>query len=282
VADLNYSDDALNVKCAFYRATAMVYVEGDDDVLFWHEVFAKVPGSSVEIESAGGSDQVDQYIDLITSGRLNAIAARDLDFLGHLRKTSDDPRVLYTFGYSIENSLYTADAIASLVRLWCKSPRANTAECANWLNDVARELQPLVKLDIANRFSESGAQTLGDNCTRLMTSQVSSTVCPHKVAAVVAAATPRIPLADRERAATSMGTLPDDIIRNIRGHFLASASLKYLLSRAKAIGRRIDVSSDSLYAAAMAHFGRVMGHNHPHQDHYLASASNALTTVLAR
>lgn len=282
MADLQYSEDALNVKSAFYRASAMVYVEGDDDVLFWHEVFSKVPGSDVEIESAGGSDQVDQYINLISSGRLNAIAARDLDFLGHLQRTSSDPRVLYTFGYSIENSLYTADSIAGLVRLWCKSPRANAVECASWLNDVARELLPLVQLDLANRFSDSGAQTLGDNCSRVMTSQVSSTVCPIKVATMVAAAIPSIPLADQARASSLVGAPPEVILRNIRGHFLASATLKYILSRAKAIGRRIDISADSLYAAAMAHFGRVLGHSHPHQDHYLTSASQAIAEVHAR
>ena len=42
--------------------------EGDDDVLFWHEVFSKIPEASVEVESAGGSDQIDQYITKILSG----------------------------------------------------------------------------------------------------------------------------------------------------------------------------------------------------------------------
>jgi len=91
MADLFYSDEALNVKSAFYRANSMVFVEGDDDVLFWHEVFLKIPEASVEVESAGGSDQIDQYITKILSGELQAIAARDSDFLPHMADIENDP-----------------------------------------------------------------------------------------------------------------------------------------------------------------------------------------------
>lgn len=90
MADLFYSDEALNVKSAFYRANSMVFVEGDDDVLFWHEVFSKIPEASVEVESAGGSDQIDQYITKILSGELQAIAARDSDFLPHMADIEND------------------------------------------------------------------------------------------------------------------------------------------------------------------------------------------------
>lgn len=102
MSDLFYSDDALNVRNVFLRVKTIVYVEGDDDVPFWEEVFSRIPEASFEIETAGGSNQLDLYIDKIVSGHLQAVAARDSDFLRHLGNTKDDPRILYTFGYSIE------------------------------------------------------------------------------------------------------------------------------------------------------------------------------------
>lgn len=275
MADLQYSDEALNVKSAFYRVKCMVYVEGDDDVLFWDEVFSNVPGADVEVESAGGSDQIDQYINKITSGELQAIAARDADLLPHTGGVVNDPRIVYTFGYAIENSLYTAESIASLTKLWCKTNRVPVQDCARWLADVATTLRSLIHLDLANRMSNVGAPTVTDNCTRLMTSQTSCIPCKKKVAAQVAQATAKIPEPEKTLAAATLGDEPDDLLRWLRGHFLASAALKYVLSRAKSLGRKIDLSADSLYAAAMANFGRVLAHAHPHQAHYIQSATAA-------
>ena len=150
MSDLLYSDDALNVRNAFLRVKTLVYVEGDDDVLFWDEIFSRIPNASVEIESVGGSDQIDTYIEKIAAGNLHAIAARDADFLPHLGKLRGDPRIVYTYGYAIENSLYTADCLASLTKLWCKTNKIQTKECADWLNDLATQVRPLIHLDLAN------------------------------------------------------------------------------------------------------------------------------------
>ena len=78
--DLEYSPDALNAKSAFYRAKTMIYVEGDDDLMFWEEVFSQVPDFAFEIESVGGSPELDKHIKNIEAGSLDAIAARDERF----------------------------------------------------------------------------------------------------------------------------------------------------------------------------------------------------------
>jgi Protein of unknown function (DUF4435) len=279
MADLFYSDEALNVKSAFYRANSMVFVEGDDDVLFWHEVFSKIPEASVEVESAGGSDQIDQYITKILSGELQAIAARDSDFLPHMTDIENDPRILYSFGYAIENSLYTAESIAALTRQWCKNPRISTQDCADWLADVVATLKPLIHLDLANRISNAGAGTVTDNCTRLMKNQTSCFPCKSKVSTQVTNATTLVPAHVQALAVKKLGNCPEELMRWLRGHFLASAVLKYVLSQAKALGRKIDLSTDSLYAAAIGHFGRVLGVSHPHQDHYIQTASAAYQAI---
>ena len=61
----------------------------------------------------------------------------------------------------------------------------------------------------------------------------------------------------------------------LRGHFLASAVLKYLHSKAKGLDRNFNLSSDALYATAIGHFGHVLGVSHPHQEYYRQAADAA-------
>lgn len=279
MSELLYSDDALNVRNAFLRVKTLVYVEGDDDVLFWEEIFSHVPHASIEIEAAGGSDQIDVYIEKIAAGQLQAIAARDADFLPHLGKTKNDPRVIYTYGYAIENSLYTADCLANLTKLWCKTNKILASECADWLNDLVTHVRLLVHLDLANRIADAGAATIPDNCTRLMTGQASCVPCATKIGVHISSASAKVPPAELSVASTKIGTQPDDLLKWVRGHFLASAALKFVLSKAKSLGRKIDLSADSLYAAAIAHFGKSLGHSHPHKGYYLQSALAAYQSI---
>lgn len=279
MAEWDYSIDALNVKSAFYEAKVIIYVEGDDDILFWQEVFSRVADAEFEVEVADGSGQLDKHIEEIGTGMLKAIAARDADFLSVLGLTSVNPKVLYTSGYSIENSLYTIDAVAHLARAWGKSMRITVADCERWIFDLAACIAPLVHLDVANALSNAGEPTLGDNCTRFMKGQSSATLCPMKISEQVSLTAATVPKKAVAAARAAVGEDPITILNYLRGHFLASAVLKFISASAKAHGRKINISADSLYAAAMAHFGRSLGHGHPHQDHYLQSAKAAWSAL---
>ena len=109
--------------------------------------------------------------------------------------------------------------------------------------------------------------------------QTSCTPCATKISAQIAGASTKVPQAHCATASATIGTQSDELLKWLRGHFLASAALKYVLSKAKSLGRRIDLSADSLYAAAIAQFGRSLGHSHPHQGHYLTSASEAYRAI---
>ena len=273
--DLSYSDDALNVRSAFFGVKAIVYVEGDDDVLFWEEIFSRVADEPFEVESVGGSPVLDGYIQKINSGQLEAIAARDADFLPILGARCPDPRVVHTYGYSIENSLYVERTVTHLVRLWCKSPRITAAECADWLSDLAVKIGPLVYLDAANAISAAGVAALSDNCSRYMTSSHSAMVCPTKIATAVASMEAKIPADAIVLASISLGTEPDAVLTHLRGHFLASAVHRYIVKRAKDFGKKVSISAESLYAAAIAQFASALDAEHPHKEHYLNSAQAA-------
>lgn len=277
--DLSYSNDALNVRSAFFGAKAIIYVEGDDDVLFWQGIFSNVTNEHFEVEAVGGAPALDEHITKINSGQLEAIAARDADFLPMLGVCSTNPRVVYTLGYSIENSLYTATALTQLVRLWCKSPRISVADCEGWLSQLASAIGSLIHLDAANAISGVGVATIGDNCSRYMTSDRSDRVCQSKVAAAVNAITAGIPSNAVATATTCIGTEPDSVLKHLRGHFLASAVHRHIVKSAKTFGKKVNISSESLYAAAIAQFTSALRIDHPHKSHYLDSARSAWQTI---
>ena len=275
MSDLFYSDDALNVRNLFLEVDSVIYVEGDDDVLFWQHIFSCVTDDTFEVESVGGSQLLDEYIKKIVAGKLQCIAARDSDFLPLTNKQCQNPKVVHTFGYSIENSLYTAPTLLPLVQSWCKSVKVSLNECQAWLDDLGTKIGPLVHLDAGNAISATRVATIHDNCSCYMVNKKSATVCPQKIQAEVQVIGPKIPLLAVQEAETKIGFIPGDVLRNLRGHFLASAVHRYISERAASSGKKTSISSDSLYAAAMGQLMSTLKTTHPHRLHYLSSAKSA-------
>lgn len=273
--NFEYSLDALNVKNEFYQTKTIVYVEGDDDVLFWECVFGLVPNFPVKVESVGGSDQLDKYIERISSNEMAAIAARDADFLRVAGKCVSFPRVLYTYGYAIENSVYSTEIIHQMVRAWCKSSKIDSARCDVWLSSLGAEFSELVALDIANFLSDAGVAVLDNNCTRFMEGQSSADPCRAKIALHESAVREQLSARAIKKGRTAVSATVSAPVDNLRGHFLATAVLKFLLSTAKSLNKKITVSADSMYAAAIAHFSRALDKAHPHRQYYLQASLSA-------
>ena len=83
MSDIQYSTDALNVLSDFYGVDTLVYVEGDDDVIFWQAIFEKFASRSVRFESVGGDAALAKRI---ASRPLNALSSprRNSQFLSEL------------------------------------------------------------------------------------------------------------------------------------------------------------------------------------------------------
>lgn len=275
MANLEYSVDALNVKHAFYRAKTMVYVEGEDDVLFWDTVLSQATNIKYEIESLGGSTEIDKYIERLESGQLLAIVARDSDLLPLLGKTKANPRILYTAGYSIENSLYTVETLLLLAKSWCKSTKITEKECRDWFNNFTSQFLALLQLDMANALSDAGIQTIGDNCTRFMKNQSSDEPCDHKIEQYVNQAKVHL---NKQVCLEAELALGDDLTKigmYLRGHFLQSAVIKFLARKAQAYGKKATISADALYAAGLAVFASIFSKRHPHYNYYAATIAKA-------
>lgn len=279
MSELEYSTDALNVKSAFLGVKAILYVEGEEDVLFWHGVLKHAAVAGVEIEAVGGAEQIDSYITRIEAGELAALAARDADFLGYSGALSENPRVIYTAGYSIENSLLTADVVTELVRSWCRTVSIEESTCRAWLEELAQAMAPLVHLDIANRVSGTGAVTVGDSCDRFMTSNTSSRFCPSRIAARAAEAGQSVAREQVELVESRVGKAVDRLLDLVRGHFLASAVRRFIRSLARSLGRSVTIPADSLFVAALPQFEKLLPNEHRHAAHYLSSVKAAFAAI---
>jgi hypothetical protein len=275
MSDFEYSTDALNAKNAFFRVDTIIYVEGDDDIPFWHEIFSNLQEFKFKIEPRGGSTDLDKYINLIENGDLNAIAARDSDYLDFTQNTSKSKKVVYTIGYSIENTLYTPSAVHALTKQWCKTPTLPYTSCSDWVKKFSSEIAPLVVQDIANFKAKAGLQVMHDNCSQFMSSRTSYSLCPQKIGKKVDELQEKLPKDVIHETTISIGDDPDKVIRSIRGHFWASVVARFISKQAQTLNKKISLSGDGLYTSAMTYFSGHFKDGHPHFKYYLRNAKAA-------
>lgn len=281
MAKLEYSSDAINTLNKFHRCDTVVYVEGDDDELFWSTIFDRCSELRVMTQAVGGADELDKFIERIVAEDLKVIAARDADFLTLLNRHNSDPRVIHTYGYSIENTIYTEKAINRLVKLWCKGKSgAGNADCREWLQRLHGELEKLTAYDAANFLFNCGVSVVGDNLARFAKKSE-----PHEVDAAKVS----------KHINTFCEIISDDMLKDVlnseplkndrtigswvRGHFLASAVLQYITLQLKIVGLSTKVTYDGMYTSAMEHLAHNLDNGHPHYTHYCKSTKTALAAL---
>jgi hypothetical protein len=274
VADLEYSLDAINVLNRFYRCEVLVYVEGDDDVPFWRTVFAAFYGETIAVESVGSSPDVDKYIARIVEEDAKLVVARDKDYLAITGQVVKHDRVVYTYGHSIENSLYVPGVIEKVAQVCHRKNAPKKGAVGSWMVRLCEVLRPVVIFDIANELGGFGISVLGLNCARFMKSARSSIIDPARVDAWIKEVGSRI--TERYRKAAE-----DAIVRGggydrrlVRGHVLASAVLRFVSTHAAR-----NVAYETLYASAVSVFAREIEHDHPHRDYYRGVVERAAVSA---
>lgn len=277
MADLEYSAEALNTINKFYRCDTLVYVEGDDDELFWATIFEKCVAVKVVAQSVGGAPALDRHIKRIIEEDIRAIAARDADFLVCAEQHSKDPRVIYTYGYSIENTLYTDAAVSQIVKLWCKGKAANhNEECSNWMRAFHEGVTALTTYDAANFLYDCGVLVTGESFTRFAKNANSPELDAEKLKDHIKKISQTISDEMLQSAAKQAKKAGKPTSAWVRGHFLASAVLKFISSRIKTVGLANKISYDALYTNAVQVLDTSFGNKqHPHFQHYDSSVKRA-------
>jgi Protein of unknown function (DUF4435) len=266
--------DALNTLSRFYRVNTLVYVEGDEDVPFWKRIFDSLSDIEIEIQSVGGSEELDKYIDILIGEGGDFVAARDADYLRILGSHVEHPRVIYTYGHSIENTIYTMYSVSRLASIWCKAQKAELVECKRWWDEFAGSFAKLLTYDVANDIQKDGLSVLGDNCTKFMRSEKSPNPDKDKIAVAEDAVSKKIKKSNLNMAEKAIKDSKMESHALIRGHFLASGVIKYISDKLKKAGKSAGISYDALYSSALAGFESGFNDQHPHFRHYEMSIRN--------
>lgn len=278
VTDFEYSIEALNTRSKFLGVSVLIYVEGDDDEVFWDNIFSKVPNFNYLIESLGGSEEINKCIKKVECDGLNAIIARDSDYLKHNKKVSEKDNIIYTFGYSIENTLYNKKSIYEITRNCCKSLAVKVDEFDGLFDLFSEKFELLLAMDIVNSSLGLGLEVLYDNCESFMSGRVSSTPCDKKISEKINC------IKDKIDKIYIDGVLKEikqenSVVLSIRGHFFASWVSKLINNYAARRGKKISLSGDGLYAAAMTYFSGNFNESHPHYEYYMNAALRAKNSL---
>lgn len=226
--NLEYSLDAENVLSDFTETDYVVYVEDKDDEFFWKKIlsiFANGKTFSFRYEeNITGCRILDEKIDLIKSGALNnsIMVARDSDYLDYQNIKTYHKNVLYTYGHSIENCLFSNMALYSLIENYSRGSISNE-DIQNWLKESHDKLQELIKLDIAVQINKYGIQVLGNSCDRFLIEKNSYKLDPNKISNFIESI-----IDGQNDIKASISCIEEVPFHFIKGHFLVSLISQFI------------------------------------------------------
>jgi hypothetical protein len=269
MSDLAYSSDAENILNKFYGVDTIVYVEGTDDVLFWEHIFEIFANFSVRINDVGGLSEVEKYINKIEAGDIDAVVACDADF-SYTGQFSAHKNVLRSYGYSIENSMICHKTIRKVIKSIGRVPMKNIddSNISDWFEALADSTKDLVIHDIANHLMDEGKSVAGDNCSRFMKSSKSPEIYSRKIENHLADIDLQMTKRLENRIIKSIAESDRTEVDFLRGHFLFSASLKYVISEIRKFRKKVAISNDSFFGALFIAFEAVFNSTHSHYSYY--------------
>jgi hypothetical protein len=269
MSNLEYSIEARNVLNKFYGVERIVYVEGEDDIAFWEFMFEKLANMSIKAEEVGGKDKLASRITEIRNGNAKFFVAKDSDF-DWTRKNEPHPQIISTFGYSMENSIISAETLQSIVGRVAKVSRhqVKIQKCQEWLASLEDEVQRLVLADAFNRYQNKDILVVPDNCDRFLTSSKSSKLSSQKISAHLEKSNISVDEEFRIGFVEGMDSLGLEWIDVLRGHFLISAAFRFVKEYVEELKTVVSISREMLFGALMLAFEANFGENHRHFSYY--------------
>lgn len=274
MSDFDYSTDAKNVLNKFYQVDRVVYVEGEDDIPFWEEIFLKLANIQVEFESVGGKTELLKHAEAIYEGEAEYLLAMDSDF-DRVFAIEKHPSIVRTYGYSIENTLISEESICRIIKNLARIPRRDAPyeDCERWLSEINYKIKDIVLCDVINIKEELGLSVVPDSSERFMKDGGSASISEEKIGDFV----DRLGIDKVEKLRSEDMNLADkgmNYLDVIRGHFLFSAAMNFIKIKTRYFGKKITISKDMLFSNFVSIFESVFNEDHPHYDFYKAEISS--------
>jgi hypothetical protein len=245
---LEYSNDALDAKGLFYNKSLTVYVEGPDDVLFWDYLF-KAAEVSAYIEDVGGDQEIKKYIEGILNDEAGFIVACDNDHNDFIDDKILHPRIVRTYGYSIENSMYNLNKIEDIVSKLSRQRVDVKGIIETWAEEFSNHVYELLKYDIANHKFKKGISVFGNSCMRFLKSNTSHKLSVVKISEYIDLIKHNFTTEEIQEVERLLNTSEKDFWFLIKGHFLTNATMNLIKSLVRAqCGTQCSISLDMIYS----------------------------------
>lgn len=164
---LRWSPNALSIFHKFYHKDFIVYVEGDDDIIFWqHRIELTNPSASfetkkiIEADGMNGTGKCELHKmseDIIKNNITNTLVATDCDYNKFLSAIPKHRAIIYTYGHSIENSIYCPIALNDFLRIRLRNASLDfIPQITEWYKNQLPHIAPLIILDILNEKYKMG------------------------------------------------------------------------------------------------------------------------------
>lgn len=249
MASLEYSNEALSAKGLFYNKEITVYVEGKDDPLFWDSLF-QLADINAHIEDVGGKEELKKYFDKIIEDGADFYIASDNDNSEFLTETIEHPRIIRTYGYSIENSMYYHQTpIEKTISNFCRKKLDISEEFNSWLTEFSEKVYDLIVFDIANNRFKKGISIFGDNCYRFLTNNHSYKICENRLQEFIGSVKDSFSDEEINEVKELINQSEKELWFMIKGHFITHALInliKYTVR--KHSGDSKSMTPDFLYS----------------------------------
>lgn len=246
--DLEYSKEALEVKGLFYNKQFTVYVEGQDDPLFWDNLF-NIAEVEAHIEDVGGNKELEKYIQNIIDSDAEFYVATDNDHYDFLDDNFTHPKIIRTYGYSIENTMYYSyNEIENTISKFCRKKVDVSEDFNEWIENFSNSVRDLIILDVANHKYQKGICIFGDNCYKFLKGQKSFEICPQKTESFINSVKTKFTTEELKTIENLINQSEKELWFHIKGHFITHAIINLIKKLVKKnSGSSISLTPDYLY-----------------------------------
>jgi hypothetical protein len=181
--DWGYDTDALNVLDKFHQANFVIYVEGGDDICFWSTLLDKAGITDFYIDYAGGIEELEKLMWQIINEDARVIVACDSHYSFVLGAPNVHNRIIRTFGYSIENTMYCPNIINHVIDKLSRTKEERQVIISHWMGEFCNNAKTLLIYDLANEKYSKSIEVMGNKCSRFLLSPTSTKLDDNKVTA---------------------------------------------------------------------------------------------------
>lgn len=263
---LTYSTDALNVIDELYEVETIIYVEGNDDVIFWRKIFKRFYNKTFKVIDLGGKPELLKIAGSLQSDKeLEYVVAFDLDYSIFNDEIPKHPNIVTTFGHSIENSLIQKKAVFTLAEnCGFNDQKLLNVEFNVLYSSIDTIVSELLPLDIYN-YANDKKSVIGKNIQKFSKKGKVYRIRKQDLTIYI---NPDIDIDFVKNVKSIYEESRLGVMDVINGHFLFSALIKFLNINSKGFRDSLNLSNDALLMSLLTNFDGFFDADHPHYNFY--------------